>query len=35
MYRQGDTWDDGCSKTCVCDVNGIYNCHDKYVIHYL
>ena len=30
-YNQGQTWDDGCSYTCVCvdELNGKYMCSEK------
>ncbi|KAK7115067.1 hypothetical protein V1264_001009 [Littorina saxatilis] len=29
MYRQGQQWQVGCDKTCVCDVNGLYTCRER------
>ena len=33
FYTQGQTWNDGCDKTCQCDdvSTGYYSCHPRYV----
>ena len=35
QYTQGQKWNDGCDKMCVCDdgITGHYTCSDRYDLH--